>query len=74
VALDPITADMLGGELTEAVNAAHARTKDDTIQLRIEEHPDTGMSGAHVVARGGVDLQHGLSAAAAIKFLGKLKK
>jgi hypothetical protein len=74
MALDPITADMLGPELAEAINAAHAKTKDDTITARIEQHPDTKLPGAHVVARGGNDLQHGMNAEHAIKFLKGLKK
>ena len=56
---NPLILDMLGDDLKTAITAAQTRTSDATITARIE-------AGQCIVSRGGVDIAHGLSIAAAV--------
>lgn len=68
--MDPIM-EMLGPALSGAIVAARTRLSDDTVICRIEAYNDS--PGQVVVARGGEDLQHGLSITAAVAYLDALQ-
>jgi hypothetical protein len=65
---------MLGPELTDAIEAARLKTRDETVISRIDEHPDTKLAGSYLVERDGKVLQAGLTQDQAILYLGRLKK